>query len=161
MAGKRARAQPEVEDNAALIAEVEALRCEQRKLMRNAAAAAELATERTAMLKLAGLSYDELSAVVVRERVARLSDETQAAYAAAERDESRVGWLEVTTALQPRLLEEVFATGWVALTGGRHSCEPSVRSALAPLGGRPVPAHGGGAGVRAGARPVAHASAKW
>jgi len=47
-----------------------------------------------------------LKSVLRAEEAARLSDETQAAYAAAEREEGDSDWLEVTGRLQRRVLRE-------------------------------------------------------
>jgi hypothetical protein len=71
-------------DVAALRAEYEALRRDNRERTRELRAYERererdesLERERDELLERAGLSYDELRAVVVRERVARLSEETQ------------------------------------------------------------------------------------
>ena len=61
--------------------------------------------ERTRALSAAGLSFAALQAVLRREEQERMSDRTQAAYLEAEAD-GGCGWLEVTSALQERLLAD-------------------------------------------------------
>ena len=61
--------------------------------------------ERQEALTAAGLTLDELKALLRDEEAARLSEVTQAAYAVAEAAGSESDWLEVTSELQESVLE--------------------------------------------------------
>ena len=56
---------------------------------------------------MAGLTYGALKAALVAEEAARHSTEVQGAYGAAEAEGSDTDWLEVTGAMQRRVLSEV------------------------------------------------------